>query len=112
MGDRIPYVIVKAAKNAKGWEKSEDPIYALENNLPIDCQHYLEHYLSKPLMRIFNPIIKDAESQLLKGDHTRAISQPTPSNSAGGIMRFAKVEPCKLTPIHWGGYLFKGGIRV
>jgi DNA polymerase elongation subunit (family B) len=58
VGDRIPYVIVKAAKNAKGWEKSEDPIYALENNLPIDCQHYLEHYLSKPLMRIFNPIIK------------------------------------------------------
>jgi len=29
VGDRIPYVIVKAAKNAKGWEKSEDPIYAL-----------------------------------------------------------------------------------
>jgi hypothetical protein len=56
--------------------------------------------------------MKDAESTLLKGDHTRAISQPTPSNSAGGIMRFAKVEPCKLTPIHWGGYLFKGGIRV
>lgn len=92
VGDRIPYVIIKAAKNAKGWEKSEDPIYALEHNLPIDCQHYVDHYLAKPLMRIFGPIMKDAESQLLKGDHTRAISQPTPSNAAGGIMRFAKVR--------------------
>ena len=92
VGDRIAYVIVKAAKNAKGYEKSEDPIWAMEHNLPIDCQHYLDHYLGKPLMRIFEPIMKDASSQLLKGDHTRAISQPTPSSAAGGIMRFAKVR--------------------
>ena len=72
VGDRIAYVIVKAAKNAKGYEKSEDPIWAMEHNLPIDCQHYLDHYLGKPLMRIFEPIMKDASSQLLKGDHTRA----------------------------------------
>lgn len=36
VGDRVPYVIVKAAKGAKAYEKAEDPIYALENNLPID----------------------------------------------------------------------------
>ena len=48
----------QAAKNAKGYEKSEDPIYALEHNLPIDCQHYLDHYLAKPLLRIFDPIMK------------------------------------------------------
>ena len=29
------------------------------------------------------PYASDAESQLLKGDHTRAISQPTPSSNAG-----------------------------
>lgn len=92
VGDRIAYVIVKAAKNAKGYEKSEDPIYALENNLPIDCQHYLEQFLSKPLCRIFDPIMKDAASKLLKGDHTLSIAQPTPSSKAGGIMQFAKVR--------------------
>eukprot|EP00959_Pyramimonas_sp_CCMP1952_P125452 2623102-Pyramimonas_sp.AAC.1 len=59
VGDRIPYVIVKAAKGAKGFEKSEDPIYALEHNLPIDAQHYLDHYLRKPLERIFEPVMKD-----------------------------------------------------
>ena len=29
---------VQAAKGAKAYEKAEDPIYALRNNLPIDCQ--------------------------------------------------------------------------
>jgi DNA polymerase delta subunit 1 len=99
VGDRIPYVIVKAAKGVKAYEKSEDPIYALENNLPIDCQHYLEHYLSKPLLRIFEPILKNAERELLQGDHTRAISQPTPTAAGGGIMRFAKVR-CTVAPSH------------
>ncbi|KAG1677462.1 hypothetical protein FOA52_001918 [Chlamydomonas sp. UWO 241] len=54
-GDRVPYVIIKAAKGAKAWEKAEDPIYALDNNLPIDVQHYLEHHLSQPLLRLFEP---------------------------------------------------------
>lgn len=73
MGDRVPYVIIKAAKGAKvsffcvrapdaisrfsprcsihsavqAYEKSEDPIYVLENNIPIDPQYYLENQLSK-----------------------------------------------------------------
>ena len=53
---------IQAAKGAKAWEKAEDPIYALEHNLPIDSQHYLEHQLKEPLKRIFEPIMKDAQS--------------------------------------------------
>ena len=39
----------------------------LENNVPIDTQYYLENQLSKPLLRIFEPILgeKRAESELL-----------------------------------------------
>lgn len=92
VGDRIAYVIIKAAKNAKAYEKSEDPIYALDNNLPIDCQHYLDHYLAKPLLRIFEPILHNAASVLLHGEHTRRIAQPTPTVKAGGIMQFAKIR--------------------
>merc|ERR1712232_210835 len=32
-GDRVPYVMITGAKGAKGYEKSEDPLYALDNNL-------------------------------------------------------------------------------
>ena len=36
VGDRVAYVMIKAAKGSKGYEKSEDPLYVLQNNLPID----------------------------------------------------------------------------
>jgi hypothetical protein len=53
---------------AKAYEKAEDPIYALENNLPIDVQHYLDHQLAQPLMRIFEPVCKDVKAELLSGE--------------------------------------------
>ena len=45
----------------------QDPIYVLENSIPIDTVYYLENQLSKPLLRIFEPILgeKKAESVLL-----------------------------------------------
>ncbi|XP_047334461.1 DNA polymerase delta catalytic subunit [Impatiens glandulifera] len=90
VGDRVPYVIIKAAKGAKAYEKSEDPIFVLENNIPIDPNYYLDNQISKPLLRIFEPILKNASKELLQGSHTRSISISTPSNS--GIMKFAKKQ--------------------
>jgi DNA polymerase delta subunit 1 len=58
---------VQAAKGAKAYEKAEDPIYALRNNLPIDCQHYLDHHLAQPLMRLFEPIMKNPKELLTGG---------------------------------------------
>jgi DNA polymerase delta subunit 1 len=75
VGDRVPYVIVKAAKGAKGYEKAEDPIYALRNNLPIDCQHYLDHHLAQPLLRLFEPILKNPKELLTGGLMGAALSQ-------------------------------------
>ena len=73
VGDRVPYVIIKAAKGAKvmywfillftkfvafvllsfwwvnkqAYERSEDPVYVLDNNIPIDPHYYLENQISK-----------------------------------------------------------------
>lgn len=49
---------------AAAYEKSEDPIYVLENNIPIDTRYYLDNQLSKPLMRIFEPILGDKAGSL------------------------------------------------
>ncbi|KAI0044763.1 hypothetical protein FA95DRAFT_1597235 [Auriscalpium vulgare] len=87
LGDRVAYVIVKGIKGAAAYEKSEDPIYVLENNIPIDTKYYLENQLSKPLMRIFEPILGERANSLLSGDHTRTIQIATPS--VGGLMKFA-----------------------
>ncbi|XP_056636918.1 DNA polymerase delta catalytic subunit [Diorhabda sublineata] len=89
LGDRIPYVIVAGTKNAKAFEKAEDPIYVLENNIPIDSKYYLENQLSKPLIRIFQPVLGDnAESILLKGEHTRSKTMVT--SKVGALAAFTK----------------------
>eukprot|EP00002_Diphylleia_rotans_P033158 TRINITY_DN7021_c0_g1_i1.p1 TRINITY_DN7021_c0_g1~~TRINITY_DN7021_c0_g1_i1.p1 ORF type:complete len:1103 (-),score=239.27 TRINITY_DN7021_c0_g1_i1:90-3398(-) len=89
IGDRVPYVIIKAAKDAKAYEKSEDPIWVLENSIPLDTEYYLKQQLSNPLIRIFEPIMGEQQAnELLVGDHTRSISISTPT--IGGIMRFTK----------------------
>merc|ERR1719429_796442 len=68
LGDRVPYVIIAASKGTPAYQKAEDPIYVLENNVPIDAEYYLSNQLSKPLLRIFEPILGEkAESILLKG---------------------------------------------
>jgi DNA polymerase delta subunit 1 len=87
-------LISQAAKGAPAYEKSEDPVYVLDNNLPIDTEYYLTNQLSNPLTRIFEPIIPNPQT-LLTGDHTRAVFKPTPMAKVGGIMMFAvKKEKC------------------
>lgn len=89
LGDRVAYVIVKGTAGAKNFERSEDPIYVLENNVAIDTKYYLENQLAKPLGRIFEPILGESKAKsLLTGDHTRSISVAAPS--VGGLMKFAK----------------------
>ncbi|KAG8749174.1 DNA-directed DNA polymerase delta [Ceratobasidium sp. 428] len=88
LGDRVAYVIIKGSKGAAAYEKSEDPIYVLEHSIPIDTKYYLDNQLSKPLMRIFEPILGEkAAGTLLSGSHTRTIQIATPT--IGGLMKFA-----------------------
>ena len=56
---------------------SQDPIYVLENNVPIDTEYYLTNQISKPLLRIFEPILgeKKAESELLSKSMLETTSQ-------------------------------------
>jgi len=89
LGDRVAYVMVKGSAGSRGYEKSEDPIFVLENNLPIDTKYYLDNQLAKPLGRIFEPILGEKKAaSLLTGEHTRAISVAAPT--MGGLMKFTK----------------------
>ncbi|CAO1619422.1 unnamed protein product [Sympodiomycopsis kandeliae] len=103
LGDRVAYVIIKGAKGAAAYEKSEDPLYVLEHNIPIDTRYYLDNQLSKPLMRIFEPIMGSRSGSLLTGDHTRTVVQA--SSAVGSLMKFAvKTAQCAgcRTPLKAG----------
>lgn len=73
VGDRVAYVMVKGVHGSKNYEKSEDPLYVLQNNIPIDYQFYLNNQIKQPLLRLFEPILKQAELTLFSGEHTRNI---------------------------------------
>ncbi|KAI0295971.1 hypothetical protein BC826DRAFT_1006478 [Russula brevipes] len=111
LGDRVAYVIVKGIKGAAAYEKSEDPIYVLENNIPIDTKYYLENQLSKPLLRIFEPILGEKANSLLSGEHTRTIQIATPT--VGGLMKFAvKTVTCLgcKTPLRANNSVSNGAV--
>ena len=97
VGDRVPYVIIQGAKDARAYEKAEDPLYALENGIPLDVQYYLDHQLANPLTSIFTPILGSVES-LLKGDHTRkVVSNASGSNPlAGFLKRTVRCMNCRV----------------
>ncbi|KAI9785360.1 MAG: DNA-directed DNA polymerase delta [Geoglossum umbratile] len=88
LGDRVAYVIVKGAGGAKNYERSEDPLFVLEHNVPIDTKYYLDNQLAKPLTRIFEPMLGKKVSQLLTGEHTRSIT--VAASSVGSLMKFTK----------------------
>lgn len=89
VGDRVPYVMIKGNKKSKAYELAEDPLFALENGVPIDYNWYVEHGLREPLTRIFAPIISDV-SQLFAGDHTRSVVKST--SMTGALMRWTKIS--------------------
>jgi DNA polymerase delta subunit 1 len=123
LGDRVAYVIVKGARGDQFFKRSEDPIFVLENNIPLDTQYYLENQLSKPLLRIFEPILHEKANLLcilfykislmvVAGDHTRTISVAAPT--VGGLMKFAvKTQTCLgcKTPLPKGA-LFPLSLKV
>lgn len=92
LGDRVPYVVIRGDKKMRTYEKVEDPMYVLENNLQIDFEYYLQNQLAKPLTRLFEPILREKVTSLLAGDHTRTIAVVTPVN---GMSRFlVKRDKC------------------
>ncbi len=61
----------------KAYDKAEDPIYALEHNLPIDFQHYLDHHLELPLVRLFGPVMNNPKELMTGGRIASNVSTPT-----------------------------------
>lgn len=86
VGDRVSYVVIQGSKGQAQYERAEDPLYVLENNLPLDTQHYLET-LKGPLMRIFEGVMSNPES-LFSGGHT--LKKTFTVSSQGALSKFIK----------------------
>jgi DNA polymerase I len=57
VGDRVPFVIIRGNRGSKSKElfvnRAEDPAYALEKNLSLDTEYYVDKQILPPVLRIF-----------------------------------------------------------
>ena len=64
-GDRVQYVLTDTGnKKARAFEKSEDPKYARENNVPLDYQYYLENKFMNPVCDLLEPLIENPKEEI------------------------------------------------
>ena len=48
-GDRVQFVIVCGQKKDRMYQKSEDPKWVVDNNIPLDYQYYYKHQFESPV---------------------------------------------------------------
>jgi len=86
VGDRVSYVIIEGDPKLGMADKSEDPVYALEQNIPLDVEWYVSAQLERPLTELFSLVMK-SPSSLFRGVHTRTRTKKfVPKNSI--MMKF------------------------
>lgn len=93
-GDRVQYVLTDTGNNkSKAFEKSEDPGYARDNNVPLDYQYYLENKFMNPVCDLLEPLVKNPKEEIFSGmlpkKRTRKVKGATASEE-GSIDKLFK----------------------
>jgi len=70
VGTRVAFIIVKNNEKLMS-DKAEDPVFALENRLPIDYMYYFEHQLEKPIGDLLEPHVGSGTSIFEKAKSRR-----------------------------------------
>ena len=117
-GDRVQYVVIQSRdKEAKVYERTEDPDYVRRQRLPLDWLYYLEKQLLPPLERLLEPFPDEVRQQLtdlgnrtrhalirkrdgLRDMRTMFAPAAAPSSSSGGGAPAAPPKRQKCQPPH------------
>src|SRR6056300_851240 len=64
-GDRVPYLLTKTDNpKAKAFEKSEDPKYVEEHNIPVDYHYYFENKFLNPVCDLLDPLYENTKQEI------------------------------------------------
>ena len=64
-GDRVPYILVKTEDpKARAFEKSEDPKYVKDNNVPVDYEYYFMNKFLNPICDLLEPLFEDTKEEI------------------------------------------------
>ena len=64
-GDRVPYLLTDTGDHkAKAFEKSEDPKYVEENNVPVDYKYYFINKFLNPVCDLLDPLFENTKQEI------------------------------------------------
>ena len=64
-GDRVPYLLTNTGdRKAKAFEKSEDPKFVEENNVPVDYHYYFENKFLNPVCDLLDPLFENTKQEI------------------------------------------------
>ena len=64
-GDRVPYLLTKTGDpKAKAFEKSEDPKYVEEHNIPVDYHYYFLNKFLNPVCDLLDPLYENVKEEI------------------------------------------------
>jgi DNA polymerase delta subunit 1 len=104
-GDRVPYLLTKTGDpKAKAFEKSEDPKYVEENNIPVDYHYYFVNKFLNPVCDLLEPLFDDPKQEIFG----EIISQHKPKKketgpALSGMKKEQLIEECKKLGLDHSG---------
>jgi len=88
-GDRVPYIFLDTGNRKHlQFQKAEDPQYAIDNNLKVDVEYYLDHGLRSPLESLFEVFLSDPQEIFV--DARNGFKKK--KNKQRNIMEFLELE--------------------
>jgi DNA polymerase delta subunit 1 len=104
-GDRVPYLLVNTGDpKAKAFEKSEDPKYVEEQNLPVDYKYYFINKFLNPVCDLLDPLFENTKQEIFGELITQC--KPAPKKREPPLSTMKKVdliEECKRLGLDFDG---------
>ena len=96
-GDRVPYVLVKAAKKtATQGERAEDPKWVEKHKLPLDYDYYFTNKFMNPICDLLEPLVENPKEALF-GDllPKKRVSSKAKQNTIDSMFKKAAPDNSK-----------------
>jgi DNA polymerase delta subunit 1 len=96
-GDRVPYLLTKTDNSkAKAFEKSEDPKYVEEHNIPVDYHYYFVNKFLNPVCDLLDPLFENTKQEIF-GDIIEQYKPPkkVTGPALSGMKKEQLIEECE-----------------
>ena len=96
-GDRVPYLLTKTDDpKAKAFQKSEDPKFVEEHEIPVDYLYYFENKFLNPVCDLLDPLFENPKQEIfgeILEQHKPKKKKTGPALS--GMKKEQLIEECK-----------------